>query len=240
MTILKNLAVLTVLLALGVTSLNAQCTNWNEIDNKGAAEDAHVIYRPYLKGKTVAEVQALSAEDFELAFTNWEKAYSMAPAADGGRPTHYIDGIIFYQAKTAMTDDTDKKAEYARLVQGLYDEYLVCYPDDSKLILGRKAFDMFYSHGYGYTQETLDALIKAMDAAGNESEYILLTPIGLTLTYLFENELIEKTVVQDVYKKAVEFADFNIEDDHHYKQYYIDGKANMESSIFKDTVFMGL
>ena len=92
---------------------------------------------------------------------------------------------------------------------------------------------MFYSYGYGYTQETLDALIKAMDVAGNESEYILLDPIGLTLTYLYENDLIEKEIVQETYKKAVEFADHNIENDHYYKDYYISGKANMEAAINK-------
>ncbi len=233
MTILKNIASVMVLLAIGTITLGAQCTNWNEIEKKGEAEDAHVIYRPYLKGKTELEVQALADEDFELAFTNWEKAYTLAPAADGQRPTHYIDGIILYKGKTAKTTDATLKAEYAKVIQSLYDQYLECYPKDSKLILGRKAFDMFYSYGYGMTKATLDALVKAMDAAGNEAEYILLDPIGQTLVYLYEKEQISKDVVQDVYAKAVKFADHNIEADHPYKDYYISGKANMESAINK-------
>lgn len=233
MNILKKVAAVAAIFAFASSSLAAQCTNWNEIDNKSEAEDAHVVYRPYLKGKTLADVKALGDEDFNLAFTNWEKAYTMAPAADGQRPTHYIDGILLYQAKSAKTDDVEAKKEYARLVQDLYDQYLECYPNDSKLILGRKAFDMFYSYGYGMTQGTLDALIKAMDAAGNESEYILLDPIGQTLTYLYENELIEKEVVQTTYKKAVAFADHNIENGHAYKAYYESGKANMEAAINK-------
>lgn len=231
MTIQKNLAILLAILFLGSTSLSAQCTNWEEIANKGEAEDAHVVYRPYLKEKTEADVQALAESDFNLAFTNWQKAYTLAPAADGQRPTHYIDGILLYKAKIAKTEDTEQKAEYAKTIMKLYDEYLECYPGDRKLILGRKAFDMFYSYGYGYTLETLEALQTAMEAAGNEAEYILLDPLGLTLVYLYKDGQIDKATVRDLYTKAVAFADHNIENDHYYKDYYVSGKANMDANI---------
>ena len=231
MTIQKNLAVLLAILFLGSTSLSAQCTNWQEIANKGEAEDAHVVYRPYLKDKSAVDVQALAESDFNLAFTNWEKAYTLAPAADGQRPTHYIDGIILYKAKIAKTEDTEQKAAFAKTIMKLYDEYLECYPGDRKLILGRKAFDMFYSYGYGYTLETLEALQAAMEAAGNDSEYILLDPLGLTLVYLYKDGQIDKATVRDLYTKAVEFADHNIKGDHFYKDYYISGKANMDANI---------
>jgi tetratricopeptide (TPR) repeat protein len=231
MTIQKNLAVLVALLFLGTATLSAQCTNWDEIANKGEAEDAHVVYRPYLKDKTELEVQALAESDFQLAFTNWEKAYTMAPAADGNRPTHYIDGILLYKAKTAKTEDTALKTEYAQTIMKLYDEYLECYPKDKQLILSRKAFDMFYSYGYGYTIGTLEAIQKAMEVAGNDAEYILLDPLGQLLVYLYENELIDKATVRDSYTKAVAFAEHNIENDHPYKEYYQSGKANMDSKV---------
>ena len=231
MSIKKNLAVVGALLFMGTATLSAQCTNWEGIAEKEEAENAHVVYRPYLKGKTEADVQALAEEDFNLAFTNWEKAYTLAPAADGQRPTHYIDGIILHKALTAKTDDTAQKGEYAKTIVRLYDEYLECYPDDRKLILGRKAFDMFYSYGYGYSLETLEALQLAVTEAGNESEYILLDPIGQTLVYLYENEKVDKQTVRDLYVAAVEFADHNIENDHPYKSYYESGKANMEAKV---------
>ncbi len=231
MTIKKNLAVVCALLFMGTATLSAQCTSWEGIAEKEEAENAHVVYRPYLKGKTEADVQALADEDFNLALTNWEKAYGLAPAADGNRPTHYIDGIILHKALTAKTDDTAQKGEYAKTIVRLYDEYLECYPDDRKLILGRKAFDMFYSYGYGYSLETLEALQLAVAEAGNESEYILLDPIGQTLVYLYENEKVDKQTVRDLYVAAVEFADHNIENDHPYKDYYVSGKANMEAKV---------
>lgn len=233
MTILKQSAVLAALLLIGTTAAWAQCTKWNDIDNKSEAEDAHVIYRPYLKDKTVEDVKALGDSDFELAFTNWEKAYTLAPAADGERPTHYIDGIIFYQVKTAKTESTEEKAAYAKTIIGLYDEYLECYPKDKKLILGRKAFDMFYSYGYGYTVETLEAIKVAMNEAGNETEYILLDPLGQTLVYLFENEQVDKETVQAMYQQAKAIAEHNIENDHPYKDYYSSGQENMDAALSK-------
>jgi tetratricopeptide (TPR) repeat protein len=231
MTILKNMATLVMLVLIGNTTAWAQCTSWEEIANKGEAEDAHVVYRPYLKGKTAVDVQALAESDFNLAFNNWQKAYSMAPAADGNRPTHYIDGIILHKAMIAKTEDTEKKAEYAKIIMGLYDEYLECYPGDRKLILGRKAFDMFYSYGYGFQVETLEAFKLAIDESGEDAEYILLDPLGQLMVYLYGEELIDNETVRDLYKKAIAFANHNIEGDHSYKTYYESGKANLESKI---------
>ncbi|MEZ4986970.1 MAG: hypothetical protein R2795_18355 [Saprospiraceae bacterium] len=185
MTILKNMAALAALV-LFVNGLGAQCTTWDQIPNKGEAEDAHVVYRPYLKGKTAQDVAALSEGDFNLAFTNWQKAYGLAPAADGQRPTHYIDGILLYQAKVQKTTDQAQQVEFGNTIVKLYDEYLNCYPDDRKLILGRKAFDMFYSPAFGYQESTLEALKAAINEAGNDAEYILLDPLGLVLVYCME------------------------------------------------------
>ncbi|MEL7221287.1 MAG: hypothetical protein AAGJ93_08210 [Bacteroidota bacterium] len=232
MTILKKMAALVVLLVLiGNVTAWAQCTNWEEIANKGEAEDAHVVYRPYLKDKTDVDVQALAESDFELAFTNWEKAYTLAPAADGQRPTHYIDGIILHKAMIAKTEDAEKKGEYGEKIQSLYDEYLECYPDDRKLILGRKAFDRFYYGNAGFTLETLEAFKLAIDEAGNEAEYILLDPLGHLMVYLYGEEIIDKETVRDMYVKAIEFAEHNIESGHAYKEYYESGKANLEAKI---------
>jgi hypothetical protein len=231
MTILKKMATLVMLVLIGNITVWAQCTSWEAIANKGEAEDAHVVYRPYLKDKTAIDVQALAESDFNLAFTNWQKAYSLAPAADGNRPTHYIDGIILHKAMIAKTEDTEKKAEYAKTIQRLYDEYLECYPKDRKLILGRKAFDMFYSYGYGFQIETLEAFKLAIDEAGNSAEYILLDPLGQLLVYLYGEKLIDNETVRNLYKKAIAYANHNIEAGHAYKTYYESGKANLESKV---------
>ncbi len=231
MIVLKKVSITLALLVGFTTAALAQCETWTDSSQKEEAENAHVVYRPFLKGKTETDIQALGEEDFGIALSNWETAYSLAPAADGQRPTHYIDGIILHKALRAMTDDDEQKVEYSQIIMRLYDEHMQCYTDDANFILGRKAFDMFYSHGYGYTLETLELIKAAMDANGNDSEYILLDPLGQLLVYLYNSEQIDKETVQVMYNQAVEFAEHNIENEHAYQEYYESGLANMNAKI---------
>src|SRR5699024_6145413 len=62
---------------------------------------AHVLYRDYLK-----------REQYDRAFPFWKKAFSIAPAADGKRTTHFSDGILFYEHFYEETEDEALKAKY--------------------------------------------------------------------------------------------------------------------------------
>ena len=66
-------------------SLLGQCESWVGADNKDEGENAHSIYR-----------QALKGNDFTTAFEYWQQAYAIAPAADGKRDYHYLDGVKIY------------------------------------------------------------------------------------------------------------------------------------------------
>ena len=60
------------------TGLSAQCESWVNSPNKSEAEDAHVIYRPFVKNK-----------DFQSALAPWQVAFDLAPVADGRRDDHF-------------------------------------------------------------------------------------------------------------------------------------------------------
>lgn len=98
---------------------------------------------------------------------------------------YYIDGIIFYKVMFVKIDDIEQKVEYVKNVVCLYNEYLECYFDDCKLILGCKVFDMFYLYGYGYSLEMLEVLQLVINEVGNEVEYILFDLFGQVLIYLY-------------------------------------------------------
>ncbi|MBK7409979.1 MAG: hypothetical protein IPJ40_19185 [Saprospirales bacterium] len=57
---------------------NAQdpCQKWTDTPRQEEAEEAHVLYRQFLKN-----------ENYDEAFKYWQKAYELAPAADGQRPS---------------------------------------------------------------------------------------------------------------------------------------------------------
>ncbi len=217
-------------LLLGVVSWgSAQCETWNGKPNEDEIVDAHVTYRGFIKDKTVAEIKALSEEDFNIAFENWKMAYEAAPAADGVRPFHFIDGRLFYQAKMEMTDDATEKAGFLQRIELLYDQEMECFPKTKAFLLGRKGYDQFYLAGY--SMDALETLEAALETGGAETEYIVLIPIAELLKYHYQQGNIEKERVQKVFNAAQDMANKAIEKGGPYKEYYESGLANMSSSI---------
>lgn len=233
-TFIRTIALLLVLCA-SASVLTAQCTNWNESSDKEKAENAHVAYRNFVKGKT--DLTTMSEEEFDNAFSNWKIAYTIAPAADGQRPFHYRDGRLFYRALAAKTTDEAKKKEYHAKLLSFYDEELACYPDAEAFLLGRKGYDMFYLNGY--SMEAIEVLEMAMDKGGDDTEYIVLAPLGQLLNYYFKTEKIDNARVRELYEQASSFADANIEKGGTYQQYFEDAKANLDASVleFADQIF---
>lgn len=226
------------LFLLGTLSLvNAQCVTWVDSPKKDQAENAHVAYRNFVKGKTAEDLAALPEAQFNEAFKNWQKAYDIAPAADGNRPFHYRDGRLFYKAMRDKATNDAKKKEYADVILRMYDEELACYPKYEAYLLGRKGSDMFYLAGY--SEDAITTIERAIETGGNDTEYIVLAPLGKLLNYYFKEKTIDNIRVRDLYDKAVDVADYNIENNETYAPYYQAGKDNLESDIleFADEIF---
>ena len=236
LTITRSLAV--VLLFLGSLSLTqAQCVTWVDSPKKEDAENAHVAYRNFVKGKTAEDLAALPEGEFNDAFKNWKIAYDIAPAADGNRPFHYRDGRMFYKAMRQKATDEAKKQEYTDMIFKLYDQELECYPKYQAFLLGRKGSDMFYLSGY--SEDAITTIEKALDEGGNDTEYVVLAPLGKLLNYYFKEKAIDNTRVRELYDKAAKVADYNIENNETYAPYYQAGKDNLEADVleFADEIF---
>ncbi|MCB0687044.1 MAG: hypothetical protein KDC53_10975 [Saprospiraceae bacterium] len=219
-----------------------QCENWNDSPQKDQAEAAHSNYR-----------SALKMNDFGLAYTEWQKAYEMAPAADGLRDFHYTDGIKIYKEQLKATTDEAKRKELIDKILELYDKAAYCYEnggitlkdcdaDCHKVraghLLGRKGFDMFYEFNSPYGPN-LEAFMQSLDKAGNEVEYILFEPVANIVVYQYKQNKMTAEEVRAIYERLVEAADYGIENSKDYSQYYESAKARMlakfaeiESEIF--------
>lgn len=165
------------------------CLNWSQFPQQDAdaAEMAHVMYR-----------DAIKAEDYDRAFADWQKAYTMAPAADGKRPFHYMDGRTIYMDKYAKETDEAKKAEYAAIIARLYDEQRRCYGDgmNSHALYTEEVFNMFYTMQRPYT-ETYPVAKEALGVCGDKSDFRLITPMGYLVSYMFSNDLIEQAEARE-------------------------------------------
>ncbi|MCB0588569.1 MAG: hypothetical protein KDD06_24970 [Phaeodactylibacter sp.] len=238
MKVLRISSIAFVLVSFFSASLMAQCETWNNSPKKEEAENAHVLYRGVVKGKDATELESLGAEEFNLAYNNWKKAYDIAPAADGQRPSHYSDGRNLLKVKYKRATDEAEKKELAARILELYDQQAQCYENEAYL-MGRKAFDMFYMPEYGYRQETYDALKKALELGGNDSEYILLEPMAQILVYFYKSGKVDQVEAQKVYTQLEKIADYNIENNERFSEYYESAKARMSSQFneIEDEVF---
>lgn len=199
--------------------LQAQCTNWETLTpvQKEEAENAHVVYRQFVKG-----------EQYEQAFTPWSTAYKLAPAADGQRPFHYSDGRKIYMDMFNKETDETKKKEYAEIIQRLYDEEIACYGTEGKdaMLTGRKAFDMFYYLRTPYSK-VLATLEKTVEMGGNNTEYVVLDPYARVVVHQFTNELMDKDQARSIYTQLNQIADHNIENHEQYSEQYKQAKESM-------------
>ena len=224
------------LLALSI-NLSAQCGTWEGSAQKGEAEDAHTIYR-----------QALKTKDYTMAFENWEKAYAIAPAADGKRDFHYTDGIKLYLNKWKEETDAAKKKEYVDMILKLQEEAINClktggitlscegqsdcYTKRMGYLQGRLAYDMYYTLNTKYSQ-TLKQLEGSVRNSGNDAEYIVFAPYANIAVYNFEKELMTKEEVRNIYEELNEIADFNIDKGDNLSPSYQQAKESMNSTFSK-------
>jgi hypothetical protein len=226
-----------IILLVFVTTANlvtAQCENWLESNLREDAENAHSIYR-----------QALKTEDYKLAFEYWKQAYEIAPAADGQRDYHYMDGILLYKNMYKQATDEAKKKEYKENIMRLYNEAVECYKSrkiklrcstdecyNKKIgyIRGRQAYDMFYEFRSPYP-ETCEIVKESLKMAGNDSEYIVFAPIANMIVFRYQKGKVSAEEAREFYIKVNEIADYNIENNKTYSAYYDQAKKAMNATF---------
>lgn len=229
-TAFRNLAV-GVISVLSVGALQAQCATWVGSPNESALKEAHVLYRGMVKGKSYSDLAKFDETNFNLAFDSWKKAYEGAPAADGQRASHFIDGIELYKAQKERAKDDVAKAHAEQMIVKLYDQHVTCYPKEAGYIYGRKAVDMFYMTSYGYRTETFKAFQEALEKGGTSLEYTVFEPLGMLVTYLFKNQQISKDDARNAVVKAQELAEQNAVNNEKLGQYYEASSVRMEFQL---------
>lgn len=223
-----------VALAIGPMTALAQCDNWVGKPFQQDAENAHSIYR-----------QALKANDFTLAFENWQTAYKLAPAADGKREYHYTDGISIYKHLLSSVSDEKLKAEYKEKIINLYDQAIQCYQsksistktnsDDEYMqkigfLYGRKAYDMFYVLNSPYN-DNIAALDKCIATAGDNAEYIIFDPYANIIVWEYKQGRMSKEKVIELYNRLNQIAEYNIANNEKLSEGYQQAQAAMGGKI---------
>lgn len=231
---LLKLSILTFLAAFFAVPAFSQCDTWNNKPNKDALEEAHVLYRQFVK-----------TEEYEQAFPHWKVAYEGAPAADGQRSSHFKDGRQIYLSMYSKEADAAKKAEYAAIVNDLVEKQIECYPKDEADALAQHTYDMFYVMNALYS-ENMAVAKRAIEAGGNNTSYAVFRPYATMAVYQYQQKLIDAAEARDIFLKLNEIADFQIGEAGDYAETYegekafvITAYAPIESEIFDCEYFKG-
>jgi hypothetical protein len=209
----------------------AQCATWVGLPNEAAIKEAHVLYRGIVKGKNYTTLAAMDEENFKLAFDNWKKAYEAAPAADGQRAAHFVDGVELYKAQKERAKDDVAKAHAEQMIVKLYDQMAQCYAKEIPYATSRKAVDMFYMTAYGYRTETFKAFQEAIQKGANDTEYTIFEPLGMLVAYLFKAGQVSQVDARDALTKAQAIAEYNTVNNEKYGQYYEAANTRMEFQL---------
>ncbi len=235
---MKKLAILLAILfavQFDASAQLAECKTWNDSPLKEEGENHHSIYRPLVRN-----------QNYERALPHWQKAFDIAPAADGKRDYHYEDGILIYKHLLENATDEARKEEYKKMILDLYKGMIECYENRVitirdcdelcyKAVIGKKygrmAYDMFYLLNAPYS-ETLAAIEKAVEYGETGTEYVVLEPWAHIVTYEFKQGNKTADEVREVYDKIMEIAEYNIETDMELGESYDIVKQRSEA-VFK-------
>jgi len=210
---------------------DAQCGKFTDSENPEEAETAHVLYRQDAKQK-----------NYDGAYENWQKAYAMAPGADGQRDVHYTDGIKILKHKLKAETDEAKKAEYKAQIIALYDAVISCLENgglnlpkvdvDQRIAyhMGRKAFTQFYDLQTPYV-DNIQSLKAAIEKGGNDTEYTVLYPYAYIAVREFTEERLTKEEARAIADQLNGILDHNIATNEKFKDYYVQTKASVKGEF---------
>ncbi len=183
------------------------CTILSQLSpsKKDEAETAYVLYRDFYKSKEYARALPL-----------WQKAFTLAPAANGRIKYQYDDGVGIYKGLMEKETDPSVKQSYVDEIMKIYDKRAEC-TGDTGYSLGRKAFDNYYYFSeYTSEDETFEQFKQAIDLKGEKSDYFVINPF----TALLFDRILDKRISYEEGRKyaykifeAVEYGKANCKKD---------------------------
>lgn len=238
---IKMIAVAAALLFLSIfygVEIGAQeCKTWTDLPNKEDVINSHSIYR-----------QALKVDDMEIALEHWKIAYENAPAADGQRDFHFMDGITIYKYQIDQSENQEEIDAYRQKIIELYEQAVNCYREgsislrncntqqcyDSRagVILGRMAYDMFYDFN-APAKQVYEASKRSINLAGNDSEYVVLIPAIGAMTKLYQKGKIQEEEARKIHANVEEIIAYNMENNETYAPYYKQATSSINQYIRK-------
>lgn len=168
------------------------CATFVDAPYPDQALEDYVLYRDFLR-----------VNDWETAYSYWQKVYKVAPAADGQRNTIFSDGVRFYEHFMTLTEDSALIDRYIDTVFIFYDKMALCYPD-GMYSDARKAFDLYYKYPSRVSKlEIYQLFKKTIDKEGLKTPDFVINPFTALLVDLHIEEKLVSTAEAQLYQQKV-------------------------------------
>ena len=174
------------------------CTKFSDAQNPEGVKTAHVLYRDFMKQNQMDE-----------AIPYWEKAYGSAPAADGFRDYHFLDGVKIQEHLMKSETDADKLKVLQDRIFELYDEAAECYPAKKSLYKGLKAFKLYYTYPDRASQKDKYELFKeVIDKDGEKTADFVVNPFTALLLESIVGKKISMEEGQKYAQKVLDIVEY--------------------------------
>ena len=171
------------------------CTTFDEVDPnmREDIENAYVIYRDYIRTK-----------EYDLAYETWSKAYYAAPAANGKVTYQFDDGILLYKDKLRKAETKPEQNAAIDSAFAVYEKWAQCFPEDRATIIGKKAFNAYYTFRGRLSDDEIFELFKEAYDGKEEPDYFIVNPFT---KLLFDQIILEKVSYDEGKKYALSILD---------------------------------
>jgi len=201
----------------------AQCETFGNHPKGEQYAKSLMVYRDFIKAK-----------EYEKALSKWKELYQYCKGANSNI---LRDGVKIYKYLAENSDHISIQNQYLDTVSKLYLEQIECYGDIIRPKTNKPWAGIFYYYlgrNYYNLQDYQNAFVafqKSIAIDSFQAHYGIIYPFAKATLEEFQADRISKIDVQNIRKRLIEIADYNIDKDNNISEYF-DQKSAAESLWF--------
>lgn len=167
---------------------------WGE--DSARAVECHSLYRSHIRN-----------DDPEKALQHWRCNYELAPKST----LHiYVDGVQIMRHMIDQSETEEEEQAYLDTLMQVYDDRIEHFGNEG-FVLGRKGVDLL-RHDRSQIPESFEIMNESIEIRGKESEYSLMHPYVVTLTRIYDAEMLEEEEFVGKFRNVIDIIQYNLEE----------------------------
>jgi tetratricopeptide (TPR) repeat protein len=193
--------------------------HWEHLDDPRYGKDSSECVRNWSVYDEFVKHGAL-----DLAYKPWKYVFENCPLIT---QNIYVHGVNIVKYQYDNETDPEKKAQWVDLLLRVFDQRIQYFGNEG-FVLGRKA-SMLYQVQPDNTQELFELTQRSIELTGMNVESPVLSINFLVAVLLEKAGKIDQTDIIDLYLRALDIIDYNLERDPSDKQFFQHAKTSVQA-----------